>query len=72
MSARHQIQCSAVEYLAAQPNCEVCHECRGACRDEWGPCNWCGGMGSYPKSDLHMDLEREAACMMAAMIGRMA
>lgn len=69
MTARHQIQSFAAQIAAIDPTREICTECRGACRDEFGPCGWCGGYGSYPKSTLHDDPENEAACMLAVQIG---
>lgn len=69
MTARHQIQRLAREHIAIGAGREICHECKGSCRDEYGPCNWCGGYGSYPKSTLHDDPEHEAACMLAVQIG---
>jgi hypothetical protein len=69
MNARHQIQTSATAHLAMQAGREICIECKGSCRDEFGPCNWCSGYGSYPRSALHDDPEVEAACMLAVQIG---
>lgn len=69
MSARHQIQRLATEWLAMQDDNEICIECKGSCRDEFGPCNWCDGYGSYSKSTLHDDPEWEAVCMLAVQIG---
>jgi hypothetical protein len=69
MNARNQINRIARERLAVQPDREICIECKGSCRDEYGPCGWCGGYGSYPKSVLHDDPEHEAVCMMAVQIG---
>lgn len=61
--ARQSINRLARERAQIDPDREVCSECRGSGRGDYGPCPDCDGFGSWLKSDLHERPDDEAACL---------
>lgn len=61
--ARQSINRLAREHAQIDHDREVCGECRGSGRGDYGPCPDCDGFGSWLKSDLHERPDDEAACL---------